>query len=153
LVMTNNKNYVQGSVVYKLKEDNKVEKKTQNKPRKNKQSKKLFKFVLKVLFVSFFSFIILARFYNIIKLNAEIRNLKKEIKLVQDENDNLRVEIAKFNTLKNIDKLAVQKYGMIVPHPSDVYYVDVTPLNVAKDEENNKKINLSFIYRLLGLIQ
>ncbi|MCX7902964.1 MAG: hypothetical protein N2486_00485 [Caloramator sp.] len=151
--MASNKTYMRGSVAYKLEEKKDLQVK-QEKPNKVKKKnyKNLAKFVVTVIFVSLISFALLVRFFSILKLNAEIRSIKKEIKLMQDENDNLRVEIAKFNSIKDIDRIAVQKYGMIVPHPSDVYYLEVTPLNIAENEEKKQNNSLAFIYRLLGLI-
>lgn len=150
--MTNNKAYMKGSVAYKLEEKKDLETKQEKSKKIKKKPYNFAKFVVMVIFVSLISFALLVRFFSILKLNAEIRSIKKEIKLMQDENDNLRVEIAKLNNIKDIDRIAVQKYGMIIPHPSDVHYLEVTPLNIADNEEKKQNNNLAFIYRLLGLI-
>ncbi|CCJ33356.1 MULTISPECIES: FtsB family cell division protein [Caloramator] len=153
MIMASNKAYMRGSVAYKLEEKKTIEAQQERSKKVEKKSKKNFaKFVITVVFISFISFALLVRFFYILKLNAEIRSIKKEIKLMQDENDNLRVEIAKLNNIKDIDRIAVQKYGMIVPHPSDVHYLEVTPLNIADKEDEKTNNKMAFIYRLLGLI-
>ena len=151
--MANNKNYVQGTVAYKI--PNKVESieqksLKQNKLRKPKQKQK--KFLSMVLLVTLLSVFTLIRYANILKLNAEIRSVKKEIKLLQDENENINVQIARLNRIKDVDKIAIEKYGMIVPHPSDVKYVDVKPLALETNEKNEGNVGLGYLFKLLGLI-
>ncbi|WP_152978226.1 septum formation initiator family protein [Caloramator mitchellensis] len=151
--MANNKNYVQGTAAYKL--PNKVEISEnkllkQNKVRRPKPKEK--KFLSIVIAVSILSIFTLARYANILKLNAEIRSIKKEIKMLQDENENINVQIAGLNKIREVDKLAVEKYGMIIPHPSDVKYVDVKPLDLEANDEKEEKVGLGYLFKLLGLI-
>lgn len=152
--MANSKNYVHGSVAVKIpsqkqREENIVKKNNINKINKAKPHYK--KFITMVICISIFSIFTLVRYVNILKLNSDIRSIKKEIKLLQNENENINVELANLNKIKNIDKIAIEKYGMIIPHPSDINYIDVKPLTFAKEEIKQER-TLGYILRLLGLI-
>lgn len=103
--------------------------------------------VVAVLFL--FSIYTLSRFAFIMKLNADVRNIKHEIATLKKENENLLVEIANNNNIKLIENIAVNQYNMINPKAEEVKFVDVKPIEV------NKKENITayqIIQKVIGFI-
>ncbi|MCX7884123.1 MAG: hypothetical protein N2448_03725 [Caloramator sp.] len=154
MVMSNNKKlYSYGNVAYDfepsiIKEEKKRKRQKVNNKKKTKVKLKL---MTCIMVLSMLSFLSLCRFAAIIKITNNIHSIKKEIKQIQKNNEDLKVKMAKYNNIKNIETFAVSKYGMIVPDRQSVRYVDVKPFTVSVAEVQ-KTDKLTFIKRVLGLI-
>lgn len=146
----NRTNYVYGNVAYDLEpqQQPKIEKKVK-KQKKNNASRKL-KLIGKLIVISVLSFLLVYRFTMVMKLTYDIRNLKTQITELKGTNENIKMEIAETNNIKVIEKLAVEKDGMIVPDSSQIKYVDVKPLTIASEKYSPSAFQM--IQRLLGLI-
>lgn len=149
----NYSNYTYGSVAYDF-EPTVVEKKKINKGKSKKVNSKKAKNRLRLIsfigLMSVLSLFVLSRYSHIVKMTYDVRSIKKEIVKMQKQNDNVAVEIAKHNNIRNIETAALNQYGMIVPPKDMVIYVDIKPLTPL--EEENKSENNSFIHRILGFI-
>jgi cell division protein FtsL len=148
------RNYMYGSTAYDLQPEINKEKKQKNvkKPRKNSKAK--FKLMGSVIAISFLSLFILTRFASIVKLTYDVRSIKSEIRKVQEENDNIKVEMAKLNNIKSIEKMAVGKLGMVVPDKKQVVYIDVKPLTSLKENKELKTASEAgkVVQKIFGLI-
>lgn len=155
--MVNNKryqkNYTYGNVAYDFEPQIDKKKKNINKNTviKTKKSLKVkLKLITCVAVLFALSFLTLCRFATIIKITNDISTIKTELKKAQNANEDIKVKIAKFNNIKNIETVAVNKYGMVVPDSKSVVYVDVKPLSASVDMP--KPTAFQLIQRLLGLI-
>lgn len=154
LVMKKNQlnynNYAYGSVAYDF--EPVVEKKKKiNKGKKvnYKANQKRLKLILFIGLVSVLSFFVLCRYSHIIKMTYDVRSIKKDIVKMQKMNEDITVEIAKHNNIRNIETAALNN-GMIVPPKEKVIYVDIKPLTPLGEEK--KRENNSFVHKILGFI-
>ena len=142
-------NYTYGSVAYDIEPE--IRRKQQvHKQNSKKSNKKKFILMGRIFVVFVLSFLLVYRFTLVMKLTYEIRNVKTQIAQINNNNENLRIDLAVFSNIKTIEKTAVDKCGMIVPPISDVKYVDVTPLTLS--DEKYDKSTYQMIQKLLGLL-
>jgi len=130
----------------------KVEKKQVKKVKKVKQNRNIkakLKFIKLVAILFFASIFTLSRFALIMKMNANVRELKKQVSTVKKENENLIVDLAKINNIKNIETMAVTKYNMVNPKTEEVNFVDVKQMAFT---EKNNKTTFKLFQRIVGLI-
>lgn len=143
--------YVYGNVAYDIETEisPKIKKNTSNKKKTTKKYSKL-KMVSKIIVVFALSFLLVYRFAIILELTYDIRNVKTEIASVIDANENIKIDLAEKNNLRDIEKVAVEKRGMIVPVQNQIQYVCVKPLTPTMDKYSPSAFQM--MQRLLGLI-
>lgn len=148
------KHYTYGNVAYELQPQIEHEEKIKKQPKKDTKAELKVKFKLMglVAVLTVFSFLLLCRFAQINTLTAKIRTVKNDIKVAQKENENLEVQIARIDNIKDIESKAVGKYGMIIPDRSAIVYVDVKQLALNEDQNDKKATAYETVQRLLGLI-
>lgn len=154
MVMANNKNpYSYGNVAYDFEMDIIKEEKKRKNPKVNnkKKTKAKLKIMGYVTVLFLLSFLSLCRFAAIIKITNNIHSIKKDIKQAQKQSEDLKVKMAKYNNIKNIEESAIAKYGMVVPDKQNIKYVDVKPLTASASMQQ-KDDKITFVKRLLGLI-
>jgi cell division protein FtsL len=148
------KHYTYGNVAYEIQPQINHEEKVKKKIKKNTKAEINIKLKMMGLIgmLTVCSFLLLCRFAQINTLTGNLRSLKSDIKSVQKENENLEVQIARVNNIKDIESKAVSTYGMVVPDKSAVVYIDIKQF--ASNEEKNVKKASAFesVQRLLGLI-
>lgn len=126
-------------------------KKSRNKKRLNK-GRKVSKEKLKVLrnigFVFIIGVILVVRYSMIYGMQRELNATGSEINNINKENENLKVELVKFNNLKYIEDMATKKLNMVSPTKSNIMYCNLKneiikpsekQSNVQKDEGIIKK--------------
>jgi cell division protein FtsL len=147
----NNSKYVYGNVAYDLEQEiaPKIKKNTSNNKKTTKKFSKL-KMVSKIIVVFALSFVLVYRFAIILELTYDIRNVKTEIASVIDANENIKIDLAEKNNLKDIEKVAVGNRGMIIPEQNQIQYVCVKPLTPTTDKYSPSAFQM--MQRLLGLI-
>lgn len=145
--------YVYGNVAYDVKPRVKKPSKKRvivTKKRKNSLAKKL-KLMSAVGILFIVSFITLCRFATIVNLSNEIRKVRTEVASMQKENENIRVEIAKKDNIKQIEMLATKKYGMVAVESKNTVFMTVKPLTAVSNVKQNETA-FHMIQRILGLI-
>lgn len=156
LVMVNNNvlvnDYTYGNTARELVPEIKRERKPQVKQRKNpkKALRAKFKIMLSIVAICAISFLILLRFASIVNMQGNIKIVKEDIVKLQKANENIKVDIALHNNIKEIEEAAVKDHNMTVPQLDSIYYVDVQPLTLPEKEKDSTA--LSFLSRLFGLI-
>lgn len=134
LVEKNSKKYnniTYGNVAYELKPEIEKEERKKHKAKpikKNKNSLKL-KLISFVGVTFLCGLLILYRFAVIISLSGDVRSIKTKISTMQNENQNLIVELSKSSNIRYVDKMASEKYGMVVPNRKNTMFIDVKELN------------------------
>lgn len=148
------KNYVYGSVAYKIQPEISDEKKPIKKRKTKSRVKIKLKMVRRVLIIGIISFLTLTRFASMIKLTYDIRTVKSDIKKVQETNENTRVQMAKMNNIKSLEATAVSKFGMVIPEKNQIVYIDVKPLTSSKTQsiEGPKTAANDFAQKIFALI-
>lgn len=128
-------------------------KKRVNKSLKEKHKKKVkgqLKLLLSIFVISSISLLILARYVMIMDLNNDINKLKKEVVNSEKMNENLKVELMKHCDIKEIEKVASSKLGMVHPSGINTVYLDVKKdNNVNKDETVKEEKKVSFIDKIV----
>lgn len=151
MVMANKKNRyaTSGNNALKVQEIEKKKIKKVKKVKQNRNVKAKLKFIKIVAVLFAASVFTLSRFALIMKMNADVRELKKQVSIVKKENENLIVDLAKVKNIKNIETVAVTKYNMVNPKTEEVNFVDVKQM--ATTEKNNTTAFRLF-QRIVGFI-
>jgi hypothetical protein len=140
--------YIYGSVAYDI--EPVIQPKRVKQPAKRTKPTKKFKLMGRIIIIFMLSFLLVYRFTLVMKLTYDIRATKAQITQLNNDNGNIRIDLAQLNNIKQIEKDAVDKCGMVIPTKDDIKYINVKPLTVApqKYDENSYKM----IQKLLGLI-
>jgi cell division protein FtsL len=113
--------------------------------RKNRSTKKNINnkiIVMRNIMIAFIVGITLVGRYCIIyNLQSELNTTKQNISALSKENENLKVELVKYNNIQYIEDVAVNKLGMVTPDRNDAIYADVSKETIitAKSESNEGK--------------
>lgn len=146
------KRYTYGNVAYDIEPE--IKEKSQKIHKKKRNNKKNLKVKLKlmstIITIFLISFLLVCRFTTIISMSNEVRQIRAQVEDMQKENDNIKVEIATLNNIKNIEDIAVSKEGMIAPNPDEIYYVKVKPLTLPVEKQKASAFHT--IQKFLGLI-
>ncbi|MDQ0149301.1 cell division protein FtsL [Eubacterium multiforme] len=124
-----------------IKKDKSIEdaKKRKNKLLKEKK-KKTRNGALQIALVIFvLGVLTIWRDTKVYNLQTQIGTLNNEIKVVNSENEALKVDLLKNSSLKNIESSAQKKLGMIAPVDAQKVNVDLSKDYLAGLENSNKK--------------
>ena len=142
--------YVHGSVAYHLEPE--ISPKIVKKIRKVKKNKNLnkYKTVGKIVTIFVIALLLVCRFTMIMSTTYEIRNTKTQISQLNGDNENIRIVLAQNNNIKNIEKIATEERGMIVPDSKNIMYISVKPLTLSSGKYTQSAFQM--VQRLMGLI-
>lgn len=106
-----------------------------NKQEKHKKQIILrFKMVSAVILVFLNSIFIISRYAAITNLKNQSIDLSKMISVQQKENENLKIQLMKFNDIMRIEKVATTELKMVQPGKSDNLRVSINVDNEQKEE-------------------
>lgn len=163
MIVTNKKNPVSGNNAlapnslpsrdtrekkYKELETSKREHKKINKQKVVKKKAKVLKNVLLAFIVGV---TVVYRYSLIYDMERSIIDIKKEISVVNADNENLRIGLLEFNNIEEIEKISVQQLNMIPKSKTNVMYIDLEKNNFKKAEENIEKNN-GFIEKIKKIL-
>ncbi len=149
----NRSGYVYGNVAYDIQPEIKHERKPVKRKNTNNRLKLKLKVVRSIMVIAFISLLTLTRFASMIRLTYDIREVKADIKKVQEENENTRVQMAKMSSIKSIEDTAINKLGMIIPDKGQIVYMEVEPLTALteKSEAGKKTAFNDLVQKIFGL--
>lgn len=159
MIMTDKQKYIEGNTVFvpqKYTNDDdeykKLRKEKSDRVRRLKQNRvkgkaKMLKFIL-ILFV--FGSIIIYRYSKIYNMENNLVAIKNNIKVVQGENDNLKIDIMKTNSIEKVQDIAINKLHMVKPDSKAVKYIDLSNKHIA--DNKNVKNKGGFLYNLKSMI-
>ena len=140
MIVRNEDSYIRGNTVlqpeYIPYEDERryeeeVKKERLKKLRKAKQRLKKKLKVIRTISLSFVVGIILVGRYCVIyNMQMELNSVKTNINEVNTENENLKVELVKYNNLQHIEEIAVNKLQMVAPDKGAAIYVNLDKENI-----------------------
>ena len=142
-------NYTYGNLAYEMPAEKKENQKITTVKKTKSNVKLKLRAITYVLAVFSLSFLVLCRFAYIYKISNDIRAVKQELKVAENNNENIRVEIAKLNNIKGIEDVAL-KAGMVIPDKADIHYISAKPLTAEPSESEHHTASL--MQRLFGII-
>lgn len=112
------------------------------KPKKNKINNKL-KVIRNIGLVFIIGLTLIARYSIIYNMQMGLNSSQNRIENLNRDNENLMVELVKYNNLQYIEDTAVNKLHMVQPEKSSVVYVDLNKSIIKKEtsDKDNKKFN------------
>jgi len=84
---------------------------------------------------------LVGRYCIIYNLQSELNTTKQNIVALNKENENLKVELVKYNNIQYIEDAAINKLGMVTPDRNDAIYADISKETIitAEGESNEGK--------------
>jgi cell division protein FtsL len=111
--------------------------------RKVKKQMKLIGLTLGMLLMGT---VIIGRYSIIMNLNNQCSSIHKDIAKNQSVNENLKLELAKYDNIRQIEKAATAELNMVRPAGSNMVSISVKSSDIKsqaeKDEEQPKKVSL-----------
>ena len=114
--------------------------KARNKARNKDINKKVV--IMRNIMIAFIVGItLIGRYCIIYNLQSELNTTKQNIAALNKENENLKVELVKYNNIQYIEDAAINKFGMVTPDRNDAIYADISKETIitAESESNEGK--------------
>lgn len=112
------------------------EKAVKEKTQKKAGISPLAAFLTVLLFAA--SFLTVKGYVEIYEADNRISELKEDLRMIEAENQAVKAKVDKSVDLKNLQKTASEKFGMVRPESYQIFYVD---LDFGDYSENIKKEN------------
>ena len=113
--------------------------------RKNNSNKKNINkkiIVMRNIMIAFIVGITLVGRYCIIyNLQSELNTTKQNITALNKENENLKVDLVKYNNIQYIEDVAVNKLGMVTPDRNHAIYANISKNSIITAESKNSESN------------
>lgn len=149
MIVVNENSVIRGNTVlkpnYNPYEDDQLqrEEERERKLKQNKQRNRRVKSKVKVMRNIIFTFItgltLVGRYCIIYDMQRELNSVKSSISVINKENENLKVELVKYNNLQMIEETAINKLKMIKPDKSGAIYTNLSK-EVIQSREQKKEI-------------
>lgn len=139
MILMNKDSMVNGNTVlqpeYKpYKETGKKELKHKNKNRELKIKRKL-KVIRNICIVFIVGVILIYRYCVIYNAQTELNSIENDISQINKQNENLRVELVRYNNLEYIENNAINKLQMKVPDKGSAVYTSLDKKIIKTDED------------------
>ena len=156
VIVTNNENYVQGNTalvpqrVEKTKDNRLKElekgKSELHKKKINKRISSKICVIRNIVLVFIAGALLIARYSIIYDMQRNLNTIESDITETKRENENLKVELVKYNNLRFIEETATSKLHMIQPDKNAAVYVSLDknyfPNAAEKDDKMVSQQNL-----------
>jgi len=111
--------------------------------KKNKSARKAMnkKVVImrNIMIVFIVGITIIGRYCMIYSLQDQLNTTQHNISALNKENENLKVELVKYNNIQYIEDVAVNKLGMVTPDRNDAIYADISKNTIIASETESKE--------------
>lgn len=108
-----------------------------NKKSANKALKKKFAIMRNIMIAFIVGITLVGRYCIIYSLQEELNKTTQNITALNKENENLKVELVKYNNIQYIEDTAVNKLGMVTPDRNDAIYADISKNTIIASESSN----------------
>jgi cell division protein FtsL len=162
VIVVNENSVIRGNTVLKPEYnpyDNEQEEKSKERRKKIKQNKQISKRAqnkVKVMRNIALTFVVgltlVARYCIIYNMQMELNSVKSDINAVNRDNENLKVELVKYNNLQFIEDAATNKLHMIVPDKSSAVYANLSKEVIQSSEKKKEIIEQQSIWSKLKKI-
>lgn len=162
MIVVNENSVIRGNTVlkpnYNPYEDNQFEREEERKRKlkQNKQKNKRLKSKVKVMRNIVLTFItglaLVGRYCIIYDMQRQLNSVQSNISVINKDNENLKVELIKYNNLQLIEDTATNKLKMVKPDKSGAVYTNLSK-EVIQSREKKKEIEVQQnIWNRLGKI-
>lgn len=127
-------------VPYRDTDNNKKKNVHSRKSTRKNVNKKLI--IMRNIMIAFIVGMILVwRYCMIYDLQRNLNTTKQNIVTLNKENENLKVELVKYNNIQYIEEVAVNKLNMVTPDRNDAIYANISKNTIiaAQSESNENK--------------
>ena len=157
MIVVNEDSFIQGNTVlkpqYRPTKDNKSYKKRKLKRKTQKRIKNKVKIIKNIVLAFIVGLALVGRYCIIYNMQMELNSTKRSINEINRENENLKVELVKYNNLQYIDDIAINKLQMLPPDKGAAVYVDLYKENIKiTDKKNQDKVEKQNIWNKLTKI-
>lgn len=111
------------------------------KKKQNRKIKKQAIFIRNIFIVFLIGLTLIGRYSAIYNMQQKLNSIKSNINEMNKENDNLKVELVKYNNLHYIEDIATNKLHMVTPNRNDAIYANIskeTIIPTATNTDSNK---------------
>jgi len=140
VILMNKDSMVNGNTVlqpeYKPYKETEEKKLKTNAPNKALKVKKKLKVIRNICVVFVVGVILVYRYCAIYNAQTELNSIENNISKINKQNENLTVELVKYNNLEYIEDSAVNKLQMKIPDKGNAVYTNLDK-KVIKVEENS----------------
>jgi len=163
VIVVNENSVIRGNTVlkpgYNPYEDNQFEREEERKRKlkQNKQRNRRVNRKVKVLRNIVVTFIVgltlVGRYCIIYDMQREFNSVESSINVINKENENLKVDLVKYNNLQLIEETATNKLKMVKPDKSGAVYTNLSK-EVIQSREKKKEIEVqqNFWNRLRNML-
>ncbi len=133
----------------------KVEKKHISSNNKNKKNKNKFVIIRNIFLAFTIGLILVGRYCAIYNMQKQLNTTKSNITEMNKQNDNLKVELVKYNNLQYIEEVATTKLGMVAPNRNDAVYCNISRDKVitTANTQNSENTGNTTVGRITRVIQ
>ena len=86
-------------------------------------------------------------------MQTDLNSAENNVDNISRQNENLTVELVKYNNLKYIEDDAVNKLKMVVPNKQNAVYIDLDkPVIKTQEDEDSMKTQKGMLNKLKQLI-
>jgi len=119
------------------KEQKQKSRKIKNK-QKNRRLRNKIKIIRNIALTFIVGLILVGRYSIIYNMQKELNSVKSNINTINKENENLKVELVKFNNIQFIEETAMTKLHMIRPDKSLAIYTNLSKETIQSTEKKNE---------------
>lgn len=156
MIVVNEESFIQGNTVLKPeyrpyrdneshKEKNKKKKLKKNRKNKTRLNNKV-KVIRNIILTFIVGLVLVGRYCAIYNMQMELNLTKNNINEINRENENLKVELVKYNNLQYIEDIATNKLQMLPPDKGAAVYTDLGKENIKitekKEQDKVEKQNI-----------
>ncbi|MEY8762325.1 MULTISPECIES: cell division protein FtsL [Clostridium] len=120
---------------------------------KQKKIKKKLRVLLNICVFFVIGLILIYRYSIIYNMQTDLNSAENNVDNISRQNENLTVELVKYNNLKYIEDDAVNKLKMVVPNKQNAVYIDLDkPVIKTQEDEDSMKTQKGMLNKLKQLI-
>ncbi|MEA5008388.1 hypothetical protein [Clostridium tyrobutyricum] len=109
------------------------------KNNRKKQTKHKIKVMRNIGIVFVIGVVLIARYSIIYNMQMQLNSTQNRVDKINKQNENLTVELVKYNNLGYIEDTAINKLHMIQPQKSSAVYADLNKTIIKEDPSKDKK--------------
>lgn len=119
----------------------------------NRKTKSKALFIRNVFLAFIIGLTLIGRYSAIYNMQQQLNSVKSNINEMNKENDNLKVELVKYNNLHYIEDVATNKLHMISPNRNDAIYANISKETIISTSTGaNSDSGTSFISKMVKKI-
>jgi cell division protein FtsL len=98
------------------------------------------------------AFTILFRYSSIYTTQKEIIEVTGEINNISEENENLRVQLIKYNNISYIEEVATKELKMVMPLAGNAVYCNLQSIELPLEEKNMKNGSITLLKKIKSFL-